>query len=377
VEEMLAPGGKLVPGTPLVGLPRAPSVKPLLGPRLGLNCGQPPPSPPRLPPPSPPRPPLRSPGHCCCSLINSANIGVTAGVATSGGQSTLTLTSQTAGSSGGALTVNSSIVAASDTALHYTGTNANGSQPSQGTLTSIPSSGDTLTGTISVQVGTGSAKTIDMSAVNKAQGSSTLTDLENYINTPPSGTSFGFTASIVTNSDNSQSLKLTSSTTGSSGNLSVSSGLIDTTSTTNATLGYTNSSDINSLTALGISVNNDGSLTFNANSLDSVLNTDYASVAGFFQNANSWGHSFSTMLTNTGSSSSTGALSLAAKANSTIESTLNADISKEESTISVQQSSLTNALNQANQILEELPSELQGINELYSAITGYNQTQNG
>jgi len=306
--------------------------------------------------------------------INSADIGVTAGVATTGGQSTLTLASQTAGSTG-ALTINSSIVAASDTPLRYTGTNAIGSQPSKGTLTSIPSSGDTLTGTISVQVGSGAATTIDMSAVNKAESGSTLADLEQYITA--NSTTLGFTASIVTNSNNSQSLSLVSGTSGSTGNLSVSSALIDTTSTTNATLGYTNSSDINYLTTLGISVNNDGSLTFDANSLDSVLNTDYASVTGFFQNANSWGQSFSNMLTNAGSSSSSGMLSLAANANSGIESTLNADITKEQSTISAQQSSLTLALNQANQILEELPSQLQGINELYSAITGYNQGTSG
>jgi flagellar hook-associated protein 2 len=211
--------------------------------------------------------------------------------------------------------------------------------------------------------------------VNKAESGSTLADLEQYITA--NSTTLGFTASIVTNSNNSQSLSLVSGTSGSTGNLSVSSALIDTTSTTNATLGYTNSSDINYLTTLGISVNNDGSLTFDANSLDSVLNTDYASVTGFFQNANSWGQSFSNMLTNAGSSSSSGMLSLAANANSGIESTLNADITKEQSTISAQQSSLTLALNQANQILEELPSQLQGINELYSAITGYNQGTNG
>jgi flagellar hook-associated protein 2 len=306
--------------------------------------------------------------------INSADIGVTAGVATTGGQSTLTLASQTAGAAG-ALTINSSIVAASDTALSYTGANANGSVPSQGTLTSIPSSSDTLTGSISVQVGAGSTATIAMSAVNSAEGGSTLTDLENYINNPSNA--FGFTASIVTNGNSTQSLSLVSGTSGSSGNLSVSSNLIDTTSTTNATLGYTNSSDINSLTTLGISVNNDGSLTFDANSLDSILNTDYASVTGFFQNALGWGQSFSTMLDNAGSSSSTGMLSLAASANSGIESTLNANISKEQSYISAQQSSLTTELNQANEVLQQLPTELQGINELYSAVTGYNQVQNG
>jgi flagellar hook-associated protein 2 len=157
----------------------------------------------------------------------------------------------------------------------------------------------------------------------------------------------------------------------------VSSSLIDTTSTTNATLSYANASDINSLGTLGISVNNNGSLTFDATSLDALLNSDYSSVASFFQNANGWGQSFSNMLTNAGSSSSTGMLSLAASANSTIESTLNADISKEGSYISAQQSSLTTELNQANQILQELPTELAGMNELYSAITGYNQQSGG
>ena len=157
----------------------------------------------------------------------------------------------------------------------------------------------------------------------------------------------------------------------------VTSNIVDTTSPTTTALNYNTSSDINSLTTLGISVNNDGSLTFDANSLDSVLNTDYSSVAGFFQNANSWGQTFSNMLTDAGTSSSTGILSLAANSNSNIESTLNAEISKEESLISAQQSSLTAELNQANEIMQQLPSQLEGMNELYSAITGYNQNMNG
>ncbi len=306
--------------------------------------------------------------------INSAAIGVTAGVATSNGQSTLTLASETSGSAG-ALTVNSSIVAASNIPLSYTAANTTGSQPSQGALTSIPSSGDTLTGSITVQVGTGIQQTIEMSTMDSAEGGATLADLQQYITT--NSTTLGFSASLVPSSGSPQSLSLVSNTSGKSGNLTVSSNLIDTTSTTNATLSYTNASDINSLTTLGVSVNNDGSLTFDANALDSVLNSDYSSVANFFQNASGWGQNFSNVLTNSGSSTSTGILGLAATANSTTESTLNAEISKEQSYISAQQSSLTTELNQANEILEELPSQLQGINELYSAITGYNQGQNG
>lgn len=180
---------------------------------------------------------------------------------------------------------------------------------------------------------------------------------------------------MVTNSNGSQ-LELFSSTAGSGGTLTVNSSISDT--TTNTALAYNSSgTDIANLTSLGISENNDGTLTFDASTLDSLLNSDYSGVVGFFQGANNWGQTFSNMLTNAGSSSPTGALSLASSENSSVESSLNAEISKEQSYISVQQSSLTAELNQANEVLEELPSQLNGVNELYSAITGFNQNQNG
>jgi flagellar hook-associated protein 2 len=159
--------------------------------------------------------------------------------------------------------------------------------------------------------------------------------------------------------------------------LRVSSKLLDTTSLTNTTLNYNTSSDLGSLTSLGISVNNDGSLTLDTTALDSLLNTDYSGVVSFFQDANSWGQNFSTTLENAGTSQGTGVLAMASSANSTVESTLNAQISREQSLISAQQTSLTNELNSANEIMQQLPSQLQGVNELYSAITGYNQSTNG
>jgi flagellar hook-associated protein 2 len=107
------------------------------------------------------------------------------------------------------------------------------------------------------------------------------------------------------------------------------------------------------------------------------LNSDYSGVVGFFQNTNGWGQTFSTMLTNSGTTAGTGILALASSSNSNIESTLNADISNENSLISAQQTSLTAELNSANEILQELPSQLDGVNELYSAITGYDQNTNG
>ncbi len=223
---------------------------------------------------------------------------------------------------------------------------------------------DTLSGSLTIQVGSGTAQTITLDSSNN-----TLSGLMGAIN--------GLSGVSAALDQAGTGLTLTSGTNGANGALTVTSNIVDTTSPTTAALNYNTSTDINSLSALGISVNNDGSITFDADSLDSVLNTDYSSVAGFFQNANSWGQSFNNMLTGSGTSSSTGILSLAKNSNSTIESTLNAEISREQSLISAEQSSLTTELNNANEIMQQLPTELEGINELYSAITGYNQGQNG
>ncbi|SPE20316.1 Flagellar hook-associated protein 2 [Candidatus Sulfotelmatomonas gaucii] len=312
------------------------------------------------------------------NAISAANIGVTAGVATSNGESTLTLTSQTAGANG-ALGVTSAIVASAPTAQTYVDSGYTSTTADSGTLGTVGDASDTLTGSISIRVGNGTAESIVMGAapaspaantIYTGSGADTLSDVMDAINNAQLGVSANLTSAGT-------GITLTSSQVGAAGALAVASSLADTTSLTNTTLNYNNSSDINSLTALGVSVNNDGSLTLDANALDSLLNSDYNSLVGFFQNANSWGQTFSTMLTNAGSSSSTGILALAAKSNSNTESTLNAEVTKEDSYIATQKTKLTAELNQANQIMQQLPSELNGMNELYSAITGYNQGSNG
>jgi flagellar hook-associated protein 2 len=235
-----------------------------------------------------------------------------------------------------------------------------------GYLDAITNPSDTLSGSISIQVGSSAAQTIDVPSSN-----STLAGLAAAINSA----NIGVTANVVTSSTGSQ-LEFVSGTAGSSGALTVTSNITDT--TTNTALNYSSGdTDINSLTSLGISVNNDGTLTFDSSSLDSLLNTDYNSVVGFFQNTNGWGQTFASMLNNAGTSSPTGILALASSSNSSIESSLNAEITKENAMISAEQSSLTTELNSANEIMQQLPTELNGMNELYSAITGYQQNTNG
>ncbi len=224
---------------------------------------------------------------------------------------------------------------------------------------------DTLTGSLSIAAGAATPTVFDLSSLPAA--SQNLKGLVTAIN----AANIGVTAGIITNSTGS-SLSLTSNTAGSAGELSVTSTVAD-----GATaLNYTPESDVNSLTALGVSVNNDGSLTLDTNALNSELNTDYSGVVGFFQNSNSFGVQFSNTLNNLGTSSTTGTLALALSSDSAIESSLNGNISNENSIISSEQVSLTLELTSANEILQSIPSNLNNIAELYSAITGYQAPRN-
>jgi len=236
-------------------------------------------------------------------------------------------------------------------------------QSPNGYLDSIKDASDTLSGTISIQTGNGTARTIDMATLSDH----TLSGLADAINSA----NFGVIAAVVT-SNGQSTLTLRSQSAGSGGSLTVNSGIVDVTNN-NASLNYTATSDIPGLTTLGINMNNDGTLSLDVNALDSVLNSDFSSVVGLFQSASSWGITVANILNQAGTESSGGILTLAQKANSTMESNLNAEIAKEEALIADQQKQLTAELTQANQVLQELPSQLDGMDMIYSAITGYNQ----
>jgi flagellar hook-associated protein 2 len=238
--------------------------------------------------------------------------------------------------------------------------------------TSTVGTSDTLQGSISISVGGGTAQQIDV----PASGDQTLSGLAAAINSAK----IGVTASVIT-AGNASTLSLVNATNGSAGSISVdSSSLTDQTSGAAVTFGASQSSAITSATQLGISVNNDGTLTLDTDTLDSVLNSNYQDVVNFFQPSGSYtsfGGNFSAALNNLGNSSTTGAITLALSENSTVETQLNTNISNEEATISTQKTQLTTELNAANFTLTEIPQQLQQIDEMYSAITGFNQNQNG
>ncbi|MDP9052435.1 MAG: flagellar filament capping protein FliD [Acidobacteriota bacterium] len=132
------------------------------------------------------------------------------------------------------------------------------------------------------------------------------------------------------------------------------------------------SGSVNSLYQMGISVSQDGTLKLDTAALDSELNSNYSGVVGYFQNAKSFGLNFQNALDQVGNQSPSGAITLALAANSSQETTFNADITAEDALIATQKTSLTAQLNLANEILQAIPQQLNEVNQLYSAMTGYN-----
>jgi flagellar hook-associated protein 2 len=132
---------------------------------------------------------------------------------------------------------------------------------------------------------------------------------------------------------------------------------------------------LTSVTQVGLSLSSDGTLSLNTDQLTSALNDNYAGVQALFQNTNSFGLNLEQAVNNAGTGSTKSILTQAQNANSTAETNLNSTISTMDARIATQQTSLTAALNAANQTLQEIPMQLNMVNEIYSAITGYNQAQ--
>jgi flagellar hook-associated protein 2 len=131
------------------------------------------------------------------------------------------------------------------------------------------------------------------------------------------------------------------------------------------------------LSQLGITTNDDGTLTLDGATLDSALTNNYQDVVNFFQATDSFGSNFSSALNGLGNSGPNGLVYLALQQDAAEESSLNADITNESSIISTDQTQLTTELNEANYTLQQIPGQIDEVDQLYSAITGYNQNPNG
>src|SRR5579872_2339289 len=188
------------------------------------------------------------------SAINSSGVGVSASVLTDSTGSRLSLVSGTSGSKGNLSIAANSIIDTGGLKLQYAGTAGSGASYSSGLLTSIANASDALSGSLSIQVGTGTATQITLDSSDNALG--TLADAINQ-------SEMGVTASVVGNSDGSSSLSLVSGTQGSAGTLTVTSSIVD----ASPSLAYTST-----VSGSDASLNVDGvNLTSSSNTVSNLI----------------------------------------------------------------------------------------------------------
>lgn len=141
---------------------------------------------------------------------------------------------------------------------------------------------------------------------------------------------------------------------------------------TSALFGGAASGNIKDITQLGLTVNTDGTLSLNTDTLQTALTNNYADVTGFLQDTGSFGQTFATILNNLGTASISGTVYLAQQQNASVETDLQKNITNEDALLAAQKVSLTAELNTANQVLQSIPAQLNEIDEIYAASTGYN-----
>jgi flagellar hook-associated protein 2 len=299
------------------------------------------------------------------AAINLANIGVTSRVITDANGSRLSLTSDTSGAAG-SVTVTSTL-ADNGTAIGFTHGQAGANASLSVDGIDIASASNTVTGAIpgvTFQLLSSPGTSVQIQVTNDNTAiEAAFTSLTTAYN-------------AVIKDINAQ--EQNNATTGAAeplyGDPTLS--LIQT-QLQAALFGGAASGSIKNLAQLGISVANDGTLSVDTSALDTALNANFSDITGFLQNSGSFGQSFSKVLNSLGNASSSGAVSLALSQNSAQETAINASITTKDAAIAAEKVTLTAELNTANQELQAIPQQIDEINQIYSAVTGYNQNLNG
>ena len=167
------------------------------------------------------------------------------------------------------------------------------------------------------------------------------------------------------------------STTSSTGTTTTSQGVLasdptvrDLQSTLEEALAFTatpatgTTTTVNSLADLGVTVNNDGSLSVDSTTLDNALTNDPNDVANFFEGSalNGFANNFYNAL-NTYTSPANGAFTVDLSSMSSSTSSLNSQISDFETNyIASQQTLLTANFSKAEEALQQMPEQMQQLN---------------
>ena len=303
------------------------------------------------------------------AAINSADVGVTASVLTDSSGSRLSLVSGTSGAAG-QLTVSASLADASSGNSSVTFQTGETGQDAILTVdgVSITSPSNTVTNAIPGVT----FQLLSASSTNPVPVQVQITNDTTDIGTAMSSFVSAYNA-VITDINTQEGNDSSGNPEPLFGNPTMAllqSGLTGSLFTGAA------SGSITNITQLGLSVNDDGTLTLDADTLDSALNSNFSDVTGFLQNTGSFGQTMATTLNDLGTQAPNGSIYLAQQQNTAQEAALKTDITNENALLATQKTTLTTELNTANEILQSIPSQLDEVNEIYSATTGYN-TGNG
>jgi len=295
------------------------------------------------------------------AAINSADIGVAASIITDTTGSRLSLVSSTSGSAG-QLTVTSNLTDATTAASVTTQAGLSG-QDAELTvdgvaITSVSNTVSTAIPGVTFQLLGTSSSAVQVQITNDTADISSA--MNSFV------TAYNAVVKDLTTQEGNDS---SGNAEPLYGNPTVS---LMQTQLSEALLGGAASGAVSSITQLGVTVNDDGTLTYSDSGMQSMLDSNFNDVVGFLQNTGSFGMNLTSVLNGLSSSDTTGALYLAEQQNTNEEATLNTDVSNEEALLATEKTSLTTELNTANQVLQSIPSQLSEVNEMYSAVTGYN-----
>ena len=135
-----------------------------------------------------------------------------------------------------------------------------------------------------------------------------------------------------------------------------------------------NGGKTSNLAQLGIGVGSTGQLTLDTSALTSALTDNFTGATNFFQNAGDFGQNLTKVLNGLGTSGN-GALALRTKQNTEEETTLADNKTNLEARLSTYQTQLTSELNTANEVLQGIPQQLDEVDRIFAAITGYDTSK--
>jgi flagellar hook-associated protein 2 len=301
------------------------------------------------------------------SYINGQNLGVTASVVTDANGSRLALTSQSTGAPG-ALAVTSN------------NTNLNFDAPIGGTNASLTIDGVPYSSTSNTISGAIAGVTLNLAGANPNENVQLTVGANNSGITDAINNFVSAYNQVI--GDINQQVTVNPSTD-TIGPLGSDSSLVNLQSSLLADAAYALPLNSNNgytiLASLGISTNDDGTLTVDSSQLASVLASNPSAVQNFFQNSASTGfaNNFNTDLSNQTDPVS-GPLNVDLAQNSVEQQDLNTNISNFETQLATQQTFLTNEFDQVNASLESYPLLLEQVTEALGTLNvGGNTSSTG